>query len=285
VASASDRSLRHAGEGALEDSDSSDGPASGSVADSHASEMDLVEMAPLLPKSGLSKVRSISAGRAGPAHPSPLSRLAGQQQWAEEDEEERPCAGAGPATGTSQCRVEEDEASPSPVSSDTDGERSDDTEGEVQQRAVTMKPRSGSRKNSGAHARRLKGRSRSSTVASLAALVESPTRSSPSRPPTDSPKPLYSVIRKTGSQSSIGTVIAASAHEQGDDVAVMDSSKCLGGDREPASWAEMSHQQKVAVVEDEGRLREAGWRALREALEEYADEVGHLLLFTRSLWC
>ncbi|KAI9462992.1 hypothetical protein HD554DRAFT_2206502 [Boletus coccyginus] len=271
LASVSDRSLRHAGEGALEDSDSSDGAASGSVADSHANEMDLVELAPLPPKSGLSKVRSMSAGRAGPAHPSPLSRLAGQQQWAEE-EEERLCAGAGPTTGTSQSRIEEDEASPSPVSSDTDGERSDDTEGEVQQRAVTMKLRSGSRKNSIALARRLKSRSRSSTVASLAAPVVSPTRSSPSRPPTDSPKPLYSVIRRAGSQSSIGTVIAASVHEQGDELAVMDSGKHLGGDREPASWTEMSHRQRVAVVEEEGQLREAGWRALREALEEYADE-------------
>ncbi|KAF8553639.1 hypothetical protein OG21DRAFT_1485291 [Imleria badia] len=41
AASASDRSLRHVGEGALDDSDSSDGAASESIAESHASELDL----------------------------------------------------------------------------------------------------------------------------------------------------------------------------------------------------------------------------------------------------
>ena len=275
VASVSDRSLRNVGEGALDDSDSSDGAASESVADSHASEMDHVEMAPVVPRRRMSKARSMSAGRAGagPAHPSPLSQLAGQQQWIE-DEEREGLLGTGPGAGTKKRRVEEDEASPSPGSSDTDGEPSADSEGEVRQRAVTMKSRSRSRKNSSAHARWLKSRSRSSTVASLAAPLVSPARSSASRPPTDSPKPLNGAIGRTGSQSSVETVIAASVREQGDEVALVDSGKDLG-DRGPASWAEMSHRRKVAVVEEEHQLREAGWRALREALEESADEVGH----------
>ena len=274
AASVSDRSLRNAGEGALDDSDSSDGAASESVADSHASGMDHVEVAPVLPKSGVSraKARSMSAGRAGPAHPSPLSQLAGQQQWVEDEEKE------GTGTGTCTRHAEEDEASPSPGSSDTDGERSADSDGEVRQRAVTMK-RTRSRKNSSAHARWLRSRSQSATVASLAASMVSPARSSPSRPPTDSPKPLYGVIGRSGSQSSFETVIAASVREQGDEAALVDSGKDLVGDRGPACWAEMSHRRKVAVVEEERQLREAGWRALREALEEFADEVGRLVFY------
>ncbi|KAI9464382.1 hypothetical protein HD554DRAFT_2040773 [Boletus coccyginus] len=159
VASVSDRSLRHAGEGALEDSDSSDGPASGSVVDSHANEMDLDELAPLLPKSGSSKVRSMSAGgrrRTGPA-------ACSNDEIVVRVAQELDCA----------CEALEE---PEP---EFDG-----------------------------------------GVARCAG-----------GPPTDSPRPLSSVIRRTGSQSSVGKVIAASVHEQGDEVAVMDSGKHLGGDR------------------------------------------------------
>ncbi|KAH0832273.1 hypothetical protein J3R83DRAFT_13266 [Lanmaoa asiatica] len=274
AASVSDRSLRHVGEGALDDSDSSDGVASESIAESHAGEIDHIELASALPNPKVTKARSMSAGRAGPAYPSPLSRLAGQQQWTEEEGVD-----TGPGPGLSKLRAEDDDGSPSPVSSDTDGERSDDSEGEVRHRVVTIKSRSRSRKNSVANARRLKSRDRSSTVASLAAPLLSPARSSPSRPPTGSPGHVRGVIGGRESQSSVETVIAASIREQESEVAPVDSGKDLAGDKEPASWAEMSHQQKVAVVDEEHQLREAGWRALREALEEYADEVGHSLCF------
>jgi hypothetical protein len=209
----------------------------------------------------------MSAGRVGPAHPSPLSQLAGQQQWAEDEEKEGLGTGPGPKR-----RAEEDEASPSPGSSDTDGERSADSDGEARRRAATMK-RTRSRKNSNAHPRWLKSRSQSATVASLAAPMVSPARSSPSRAPTGSPK------RRSGSQSSVETVIAASVREQGDEVGLVGSGKDLVVDKGPACWAEMSHRRKVAVVEEEHQLREAGWRALREALEEFADEVGHPLSY------
>lgn len=273
AASVSDRSLRHVGEGALDDSDSSDGATSESIADSHASEIDHIELAPAPSKPNLRKTRSLSVGRVGPVHPSPLSRLAGQQQWTEEEEEV--CSGPGPRL--SRLRVEDDEASPSPVSTDTDGERSENSEGENRHRVVMAKSRSiarsRSRKNSSANVRRLKSRSRSSTVASLAAPLLSPARSSPSVPPMSSPKPSNGAMPRTGSQSSVETVIAASTREQENEVVPEDPDKHAPGDREPASWAEMSHRRKVAVVEEECQLREVGWRALREALEEYADEV------------
>ena len=285
MASASDRSLRHVGEGALDDSDSSDGAASESVAESHASEVDHVEAPLTAPvKLRVSKARSMSAGRVGPAHPSPLSRLAGQQQWIEDDDR----AGRSTAPAPVPCptghikRPIEDE-SPSPVSSDTDGERSDESEGEVPQRAVRMKSRSRSRKA----ARRFKTRSRSSTVASLAAaplpLVVSPARSSPSRAAAVSPK-TCAALERTGSQSSVQTVIAASLREQ-ENEGVGESGKVVAGDGGSGMWTEMSYERKVAAVEEEGKLREAGWRALREALEEYADEVYFFFLFVRGRGC
>ncbi|KAF8441042.1 hypothetical protein L210DRAFT_3645285 [Boletus edulis BED1] len=293
-ASASDRSLRHVGEGALDDSDSSDGGvASESVAESHVGEVDhghgSVEMGatpgpapltlPLPAKSGMSraKARSMSAGRTGPAHPSPLSQLAGQRQWVEDDESEREGLSMDPGLGVvlspshAKRRIDEDEATPSPLSSDTDDERSDDSEAEIRQRAVMMKSR---RKNSMAHVRRLKSRSRSSTVASLAASgpLLSPARSSPSRLPKGSPEPMQGVIGRTGSQSSVQTVIATSIREQENEVGVVGSGKDAVEDEERVGWVEMSYEQQVAVVEEEHQLREAGWRALRKALEEYADE-------------
>ena len=272
AASVSDKSLRHVGEGALDDSDSSsDGTASESVADSHASEIEHIELASALPKPSAPKTRCMSTGRAGPAHPSPLSRLAGQQQWTEEEEEPALGPGPGPGPGPSKRLVEDDDGSPSPVSSDTDGERSDDSEGDVRRhRSVRVKSQSRSRKNASLNARRLKSRSRSSTVASLAAPLVSP-RSSPSGPSTDSPKRSRA---GRGSQSSVETVIATSIREQENEVVPVGLGKDHAGYEEPESWAEMGHRRKVAVVEEEGQLREAGWRALREALEAYADQVG-----------
>ena len=284
VASASDRSLRHVGEGALDDSDSSDGGAS----ESAASEVEpYVELAPAPPprRTGVSKARSMSVGR-GVAHPSPLSRLAGQQQWTEEEDEGEGGARLGsgsvvrPALGMRRRHVEDDEASPSPGSTDTDGERSDNSEGEDRDRIVATKARSvtrtRSRKNSSANVRRFKNRSRSSTVASLAAPLLSPARSSRSvPPPMGSPKhpPSRAVMQRAGSPSSVETVIAASIRDQENEVVTEDPGKHVTVAKEPACWAEMSHRRKVAVVEEEGQLREVGWRALREALEEYADQV------------
>ncbi|KAG8214830.1 hypothetical protein J3R82DRAFT_9979 [Butyriboletus roseoflavus] len=285
AASVSDKSLRHVGEGALDDSDSSDGAASESVADSHASEIEYIELAPVLPKPSVSKARCMSAGRVGPAHPSPLSRLAGQQQWTEEEEEE---PNPSPSPGPSKRLVEDDDGSPSPVSSDTDGERSDDSEGDVgRHRSVRKKSqsmtRSRSRKNSSLNARRLKSQSRSSTVASLAAPLVSPARSSHSRPSSSSPKHPRGGIGGRDSQSSVETVIATSIREQEIEVVPVDSGKDFAGGEEPESWAEMSYRRKVAVVEGEGQLREASWRALREALEDYADQVGDSLCFRKNV--
>ncbi|KIJ61068.1 hypothetical protein HYDPIDRAFT_97184 [Hydnomerulius pinastri MD-312] len=265
AASASDKSLRHVGEGALDDSDSSEADAGGSDgAVESQSEIDHTENAAAV-RPIMTKSRSLSLGRAGPAHPSPLSRLAGQHRWTEEEDEE----GKG--------RDEEDEASPSPGSTDTDGEHSEDeSDTEAKRRIVRVKAnsasRSRSRKNS--NAKRMKSRSRSSTVASLAAPLLSPTVSSPPAPsaPPGSPQQSRAVVRR-GSQSSVQTVIAGSIRDQEHDVAAKDSEQNPGGhEQEPENWSEMSDQRKVTVTKEEHQLHKAGWRALQDALEEYADE-------------
>ncbi|KAF9220562.1 hypothetical protein BS17DRAFT_787288 [Gyrodon lividus] len=258
----SDKSLRHVGEGALDDSDSSEGVASDSVDDDHVSEIDHAEVVPVHARSVMSKTRSLSSGRAGPAHPSPLSRLAGQQRWTEDEGEQ----GKG--------RDEDDEASPSPVSTDTDGERSEEeSDSDARQRTVRVKShsvtRSRSRKNS--NARRIKSRSRSSTVASLAAPLLSPSFSSPGASGTPVSSQHNEDVTRRGSQSSIQTVIAVSIRDQ-DNVTAQNLQRNSGGGKDFPSWAEMSTGRKVAVTEEEYQLRDAGWRALRDALEEYANE-------------
>ncbi|KAG9315433.1 hypothetical protein JVU11DRAFT_3043 [Chiua virens] len=271
AASVSDKSLRHVGEGALDDSDSSDSAISDSVADSHTNEdhTDIVFMS----KPILAKSRSLSAGRVGPAHPSPLSRLAVQQQWTEtedEDEDEGTPPVPVPVSMLGR-RAEDDDGSPSPVSSDSDGERSEESEEEVRRRHKAMRTKSRSRSRKGSvHARRMKSQIQSSMVASLAAPLVSPAsvRSSPREVPAGSP--TRGGIGRKGSQSSIQTVIAASMREQENEL--VESGREVVSEKEPVMWAEMSLQRRVEVVEEERQLREAGWRALREALEGYADE-------------
>ncbi|KAF9235674.1 hypothetical protein BU15DRAFT_89510 [Melanogaster broomeanus] len=225
AASVSDKSLRHVGEGVASDN----------ASESHANEADHVEVVPVL-------TRPLCCPK--PGHPSPLSRLAGQQRWAEEEEEE------------SKGRNESDEASPSPVSTDSDGEHSEDDSDPVKSHS-TSRSRSGKNSN----ARRIKSRSRSSTVASLAATpILSPAVSSPNSTPAASQH--NGAVPRRGSQSSIQTVLAASIRDQDEDAAAKDSEDGLGEEKDPASWAEMSYERKL----------EAGWRALRDALEKYADK-------------
>ncbi|KAG9310477.1 hypothetical protein JVU11DRAFT_9621 [Chiua virens] len=144
---------------------------------------------------------------------------------------------------------------------------------------MRIKSQAQSRKGS-VHARRMKSQIQSSTVASLAAPLVSPAsvRSSPREVPAGSP--TRGGMGRKGSQSSVQTVIAASMREQENEQ--VESGREVLNEKEPVMWAEMS-PQRVEVVEEERQLREAGWRALREALEGYADEVGYLFRFEESL--
>ncbi|KAH7885076.1 hypothetical protein F5I97DRAFT_1810259 [Phlebopus sp. FC_14] len=256
AASASDKSLRHVGEGALDDSDSSDGDGS-NVGESQG-ELEPLEAA--VARLPMRQARSLSLGRAGPAHPSPLSRLAGQQRWTEDEDE-------GPKGISS-----DDEASPSPGSTDTDGERSEcESDEEGTRRTVRVKAssaRSRSRKNS--VAKRKKSRSRSSTVVSLAAPLRSPSVSPPSSTPV-SPEQSKAVA-KHESQSSVQTVIAGSILEQHNEAPARPEDQEDAIDKACESWKDMSDRMKISVIEQEYQLREACWQAMRDALEEFADE-------------
>lgn len=255
--SANDRSLRHVGEGALDDSDSSDGSencavVSADAQDSHSeNERDVP---PDIPRQTIiSKSRSLSMGRTGPAHPSPLSRLAGQR-WTEDEDD-----------GSKE--HEDDEASPSPGSTDTDGEGHSgrDSECSTRPRKVKVKAASvakiRSRKNS--NAKRLKSRTRSATVAVLTASLPSPAQ----------PASESSHLVKQASNSSIRTVTVGSGREQEQNTGLIhrdeDASQADVDDHQ--AWRGMTESRRRIVMEEEAQLREAAWHALREAVEEFAE--------------
>jgi len=265
-AAMSDRSLRHVGEGALDDSDSSEGGDDSALASADSrdslseNEMDIMVEVPQRPI--MSKSRSLSMGRTGPVHPSPLSRLAGQR-WTEDDDD-----------GGSKER-EEDEASPSPGSTDTDGgdESGRDSESSTRPQKVRVGSVSATRtrpRNNSA-AKQMKSRTRRTTVAALAvpspSSVSSPLLSAPA-----SPNQL-----EHASHSSVRTVTAGSVREQDlqqhDDDAVQADAECITYQ----TWCDMTESQRRAVMEEEAQLREVAWCALRDAVDGFAEAVSDCL--------
>ncbi|KDQ32912.1 hypothetical protein PLEOSDRAFT_1110308 [Pleurotus ostreatus PC15] len=233
MSSPSSNSLRHVGEGALDDSDSEsesddlhDGPVS--------SEEEPPALPPLIsPAIGTSRV---------PVHPSPLSQIASRQRWTE-DEDDADFS---------------EEGSPSPRSTDTESESSDSP------RRVTTMPRLRR-----ASAARMKSRSRSSTVASLAAPILSHT------------------LLKQDSHSSIRTVTAGevSFRELGPAVQIALDTGALEQRATAASYVESilpieepydpekwTDRGPDLVAADEQRYRDIAWEALRQAVETFADQ-------------
>ncbi|KAH7923852.1 hypothetical protein BV22DRAFT_1067906 [Leucogyrophana mollusca] len=268
------QSLRHVGEGALDDSDSSEGSGDDEeVFKSNASDEEGIAAG----EGTLISPQMRAATKIAPAHPSPLSRLAGQHRWTEDEDE-----------GDREGEVE-DEASPSPGSTDTDSD-SADSEGSggstsarrnVRVRKTSSTSRSRSRRNSAAT--RIKSRSRSSTVVSLAAPAISSTIAPGTTPNPRTQHPLA----KQSSQSSIRTIIAgdASVREQELASSVRDDKRSGdGGSRAHDANAndgecsdaqvevEMSELRREVVTTEEALLRDAGWRALRDTLEDFADK-------------
>ncbi|KAI6013318.1 hypothetical protein BKA83DRAFT_4360499 [Pisolithus microcarpus] len=276
-------SLRHVGEGALDDSDSSDegyereegaAAGTGTAFGDKNQNPDLAgagedtaspENQPVRPP--VATIRSLSLSRAGPTQPSPLSRLAVQQPW--------------PDLPTEKARTESDEdGSPSPHSTDSEGARRCSDEECDRTKHHARRARTGSmvkihtRKTS----RLRPGRSRSSTVASLvvhpippvAALspVGSAVNTSLSAHFEQNHKRERELTRRA-SQSSIQTVIAPSLRERVPDMGTgLPDEDALVLER----WHEMGDQEKKVVMEEEARLHDTTWQAMRDALEEYADQ-------------
>ncbi|KAJ3511977.1 hypothetical protein NLJ89_g3787 [Agrocybe chaxingu] len=259
-------SLRHVGEGVLDDSDSSSGSEEGEGGDetagANSSEEDL--------RLRMLTSPNVNAPRIGPV-PSPLSRIAGRQKWTEDvGDEEQGCD-------------DDDDTSPSPQStSDSDSHGSSSPK----KRSVSARPARGR------NVSRIKSRSRSSTVASLAA------------PSIPGPRPLM----HQDSHSSIRTVTAMKEHEDQSDDGDADSNASVasgsyyrptdtrGGHTrqksqavsEPAvtslrppidveeedSHSEASFTERTLEIikTDEKRFKETSLAALRDALEKFSEE-------------
>ena len=300
-------SLRHVGEGALsDDSDLSEAgsegegdpavPAGAGTSAGVSNERNRspnagehvpapAESSPPHPHPPVVATRSLSLSRAiaGPMQPSPLSRVAVQQVWPD----------TVPETERIRAHTDsDDDASPSPGSTDSESAPCGSGDECIAKHHRAAWTRTGSmvkirpRKVSRPLPR--KTRSRSSTVASLAAppLLPTPSVSSPvgggaGTPVSPRLEPPLNHLRESlvrrGSQSSVQTVIANSLREAEHDG--VDAGTPLISE----SWSEMSDQLKLAVTEEEIQLREAAWRALRDSLEIFADEVSMVLSVVLSL--
>lgn len=250
-------SLRHVGEGALDDSDSSSESGSGDGEDASGGDGGSSEGERPLSSSVLSHLKVMPT-------PSPLSQVAGRQHWTEDE-----------GDGAEQEYDDEDDESPSPGSTDTDSESS------------SSPPRQ--RKLSGSSSRKakrqvkgLKSRSRSSTVALLAAPV----------PPR---------LTHQHSSGSVRTVTAGERELEREEHGLkgMSTSRDVRGGAQAQTRSELGavvengngtgigeHDAEVAGVDskltdrlfeiiraDERRFREIAWNALRKALDDFADEV------------
>lgn len=311
--------LKHIGEGVLEDTDSEDGDSGDNKenADAHSDAGSDTEGRrpregaeqsadrPSTSRSG-SHVAGYWNQRSASVQPSPLSRIAGQQTWTEDEREE--------------------EDSPSPASTDNSEPSSDEYDDVPPYKPHHRARRDASRsRRSSTRSARGKPRSRSSTVASLSvatspvAAIATPTRVkltkqesqssirtvTATETPTSTHAPEAGVqsgslskndtIRRvSGSSKYPASVTSAVLRQEG---ASMRSSSALshnrprsgvfydddayGMDREqagsrmtrPVSNARLDDAYKESIRQSEARLRNVGWTALQETLEVLADEV------------
>lgn len=276
ASSASPSNTRHIGEGALDDSDSSSsGSGGGSTGVDVGDEMTIDGGAPSSDDESAVVSPSLMPTRIMTAsHPSPLSKIAGLQQWPEDEE--------------GGDNVEDEEASsPSPMSTDTD--KSSDEDGELRLnrfKSPRRRPKSKSA-SSASRKRSVKSRSRSSTLASLAAppfphtLVRQSSHSSILTVTAgetsfqevnnreggvkgeETLKDLRDVHRRQRSQAVSDFLL--------DQKEVMDESK-IGG-LTPVDETKLTERRMEFIHAEEDNIREMTWDILRSAMEGFADEV------------
>lgn len=291
-------SLRHVGEGALDDSDS-EGSEDGMVPPSN-------QRGPNIPDEGSdeeqqvvsrttsrrSSFRSRLNSRSNSVQPSPLSQVAGQQTWTEDEKEE------------------EESASPASTDSDSSSEDVQPGSGLHSRRISSASSRVGgssnkSRRNS-TRSGKSKVRSRSSTVASLAVsttsshgrLMKQESQSS-MRTVTATPTPTSThtpgiqrdeILKDLGTNTyTISSTLMNPRADSGSmrsssfsqsrprsEVLSNDQDVELGRKNSDSSLARAAYAaRQERVKEIEQRLRDAGWDAMRETLESFADEVCH----------
>ncbi|KAK0469994.1 uncharacterized protein EV420DRAFT_1662756, partial [Desarmillaria tabescens] len=245
-------SLRHIGEGALDDSDSSpsgneDEPI---IGDGHTSDDESAQI-PFSPNH--------PARRSSSVLPSPLSHVVGHQRWTDDEEDDED--------------DDDDDASPSPRSTDSEY---DDNHESPRRSPPRLPSRSSSSKRSTKRSSLLrKSRSRSSTLASL--------------PGPGSAKPLT----RRASQSSVKTVTVGEgvqpessngikteetvrdlSHQKDRSMTISEVMLDLGeGDGgSPSVPVDVTDRREDLVRSEEKRCRELAWEALRDALDDFADE-------------
>lgn len=285
--------LKYIGEGVLEDTDSEDGGDVGEPEDRHSdggSDNEARRSRDGEDKSGITRKPSHLSGtsywreRSTSVQPSPLSRVAGQQDWTEDERDE--------------------EDSPSPASTDNSDPSSDEYD-EMASRRQSRHRGSTSRSRRGPRA---KDRSRSSTIASLAVstspamtpvrakLLKKESRSS-MRTVTAGPTPTSAhppdgggALRRVSGSSKYPASVASAVlrQENGRPGSALSSNRRsgvfydedvyaereLGGSRMAQSLghAHVDPEHKEAIQRSEARLREVGWEALKGTLEVLADE-------------
>jgi WD repeat-containing protein 24 len=288
--------LKHVGEGALDDSDSS-GDEDGDGKSSDGEERGVGPLtSPHLAKSAM-----------GLVHPSPLSRVAG---WSEGVDTSREIEDGEDVDKDEDEDEDEDESGPSPLSTDSDSSGS----------SSPGKRRSRSRRQS---LRAAKSRSRSSTVASLAApplfrqesvaSVMTVTAGPPSIQETDGDS-VRSLMRENGSlravsanQSRRGSIDHLRELGKGSVERMFPSHKRnrshamsldFGNNviREGATTEKevlmenptpnrmrnenvFSEKRKAVIRAEEEKFCGIGWDALKDALERFADDVGQVFFF------
>ncbi|KAJ7709805.1 hypothetical protein B0H17DRAFT_238977 [Mycena rosella] len=263
--SASPNNTRHIGEGALDDSDSSSS-GSGSTGLDVGDEMTIDGGA--LSSDDDSAVISpslVATRMMNASHPSPLSKIAGLQHWPEDDD-----------------NGGEEEASPSPMSTDTDDKSSDNGDSSFKS-PRRQKSKSASSANRKRSATRLKSRSRSSTLASLAAPALSRTlvhQSSHS-----------SILTVTAGETSFQDVASGlkaeetlrdirSVHRRQKSQAVSDflleqkevMEESKQWDLPLVDQSKLTERRMEFVRAEEDSMHEQMWEALRESMECFADE-------------
>ncbi|KAK7044083.1 SEA (Seh1-associated) complex subunit [Paramarasmius palmivorus] len=285
-ASPSTSSLRHVGEGALDDSDSSSSDENSRETggnengeDGFQEEEEPTALKPLI---------SPALGPLRVSHPSPLSRVVvGQQRWTEDEDE------------IDDKDVGEDE-SPSPRSTDSEMEHAQKGASKVttgpslrRKRTRSVRRPSTRRRNSSsttaASAFKLKTRSRSSTLASVQTIA-SRKSSAKSLLRHESFVSIRTVtasgdisLRELDDQSSTRNVRAEDTikdlrptihHNRDKSLAiselVLDSHAVQKNS--VTKNISLTKRDPVSIAAEEQQYREMAWKSLREALEEFADD-------------
>ncbi|GAW01415.1 wd repeat-containing protein 24 [Lentinula edodes] len=268
-ASPSSSSLKHVGEGALDDSDSSSS-SEGEVNDNQSKDSFFDE------ESDMQKTHvSPAVATSRISHPSPLSRVAGQHQWKGNDAEGE----------VQDDENDDDEASASPRSTDSEASNGGNTS--LTRTGISSNRRSLKRSSTSLTKRNIKTRGQS---ASFLTPVSSHLSMSSQQ------KPLV----RQDSNSSIRTVIAGGEvsyrgdRNEGNSLKAEETIKQLrnvsiqqrkdktslpeimegqfDGEVLPSRQVVWTQRHEDIVEKEEGKIRNVVWAAVYQKLEEFADD-------------